>query len=494
MFRVICCFALALRATAADSADPLAIYKSGDYARALPLLQQAVAKNPKDAPLQAAYLSVLTYFGHVDDASDLADQDAQDFPKSSEVIAARGEFAFYMGDVAGAASLYKAALALNDKNGRAVYGLARLQRAQSNYRSARLLCISAHTLDPDDGLISLAYSRYLMGAVRKEFLPDFIKTHPWFYDTLDEVERTSLEMSSEIGERKPFEIDGPKQETTVPLVYVRDGQRIVGVGIRMTIEDNKKLTLLLDTGAHGILLSQSTIDRAGLNHLGSTRVGGIGDKGMRNMFFAVADTCTAGNVKFKTCVFAATEGKKRAVETEDGLFGPDIFEDYLITIDFQKPSLHLVPLPDREPSPQGYDRQPLPSEQGFTPVFRFGHHLDVATLVNKKTAGLFLIDTGSEQSMIDSTFARLSMKIHNDEYTIIHGVSGSVKNVFEADEAIIQFASYRQRILGLTAFDLNNRPGHEEVRMDGILGIPVLQFFRLTLDYRNGLVNFERVK
>ena len=113
--------------------------------------------------------------------------------------------------------------------------------------------------------------------------------------------------------------------------------------------------------------------------------------------------------------------------------------------------------------------------------------------MNGKSTGLFLIDTGSQISFIDSTFARLTTKLHGNEYVHVHGVSGSVKDVFEADKAELQFARFRQSNLGLTAVNLNNDPRHQEVRTDGVLGFPVLTLFRLTLDYRNGLVNFDYI-
>ena len=73
----------------------------------------------------------------------------------------------------------------------------------------------------------------------------------------------------------------------------------------------------------------------------------------------------------------------------------------------------------------------------------------------------------------------------------VHGISGSVKDVFEADKAELRFAHFQQSNLGLIAFNLNNTPVHQDFRMAGILGIPVLSMFRLTIDYRNGLVNFD---
>jgi hypothetical protein len=75
----------------------------------------------------------------------------------------------------------------------------------------------------------------------------------------------------------------------------------------------------------------------------------------------------------------------------------------------------------------------------------------------------------------------------------VKGISGEVKDVFEADKAVIDFAGYRQKNIGLMAFNLNNSPEHEEVRMSGVLGFPVLALFRLTIDYRNGLVKFDYI-
>jgi hypothetical protein len=178
---------------------------------------------------------------------------------------------------------------------------------------------------------------------------------------------------------------------------------------------------------------------------------------------------------------------------EDGLIGADFFSDYIVQIDFQRRTLHLKPLPVRPPNRQGYNREIPADEAKWTPVWRFGPHLFVTTRVNGKADGLFLLDTGSSMSMMDSSFARLSTKIHGDEHMKVRGISGEVKNVFEADKAELQFAAFRQRNLGLTSFDLNHDLGHQEVRMSGIMGIPLLSMFRLSIDYRNGLVNFDYI-
>lgn len=475
----------------ADGSDGITVYKTGDYKTAISLLQAAAPRTPPDPLIAAALLSALVYEGRVDEAADAADADAIAFPNSPEVIAARGEFAYYMSDMGEAEKLFRAALKLKDATPRAYYGLYRLFHAASLYRSARILCLKAHELDPDDALITLAFLRYAAPAKREELEGPFRAAHPWFYKHFEQTQETVSDLKGELNGRKIFELEGARHEATFPIYYLMSSPTHVrGVGVEVSIQGAHPVRLLFDTGASGILIGQSAVDKLGLNHLGSFETRGVGDKGARSGFVAVAETCRIGALKYRTCVFQALEGKGRVAGDEDGLIGADFFSDYLIHIDFQKRLLHLTPLPERPPNPQGYDRVVSDDEKSFTPIFRYGPHLYVLTKVNGKTWGLFLLDTGASISNLDSSFARLSTKIHGNDYMRVKGVSGSVKDVFEADKAELQFGRFRQSNLGLIAFNLNNSPEHQDFRMAGILGLPVLGMFRLTIDYRNGLVDF----
>lgn len=475
------------------TADPLSVYKSGDYVHAIPLVRQAIAQAPKNAPLQAALLSSLVYQGIWDESANLADTDAEDFPQSPEVLTARGDFEYLMGDLAQAESLYKAALKINDKYGRAYYGLYKVNRAASMYRNARLLCFAAHQNDPDDALITYTFMNYLVPEKRNEMLPAFKESHPWFFKRRSDAdEKAESELEREVEGRKLFVPDEPPKEATIPMHYLHNGQQIRGMGVDISINGSKPLRVMLDTGSTGLLLKQSAIDSAGLRHMGSFQINGIGDQGAKNGFAAIADTCSIDAIKFKSCLIEGTEGGERIAGEEDGLLGLDLFEGYLATIDFQQYKLHLVPLPERKASLQGYNREPLPSEAGYTPVFRFGHNLYIPTRVNGKITGLFLIDTGSEISSIDTGFAQLTTKIHGSPI-LMRGVSGKVKTVSSADKAKLEFAHFSQDNVGLPALNLNGGEGHRAVRIDGILGFQILMFFRLTIDYQNGLVNFDYV-
>jgi predicted aspartyl protease len=486
---------LLIGAARADVDSGMAAFRAGDYKTALPLLSAGVASDPKNAALRAALLSALVYEGKLEQAGDAAELAAADFPNSPEVLAARGEFAFYLGDMAQAEKLFLSAIKLKNETARAYYGLSQLYRAASLYRTARLQCLKAHEIDPDDAFITLGWLRYVPREKREELVGPFATAHPWFYRNLQRDESTVADLRTEMGEHSPFELEGESAETTLKLDVLTDGpNRARGVGLDLSIDGHRPLRVLLDTGASGILLTQSAIDKAGLQHIGQAETWGIGDKGVRNAFLSIADNCQIGSLKYKTCVFRVIQGKGRIGGEEDGLIGADVFSAYIIQIDFQKHLLHLKPQPPRPPTPQLYDREIPPDEASFTRVFRSGNHLFVPTMLNGKEWGLFLIDTGSALTNVDSTFARLSTKVHGDAFHHVHGVSGEVKDVYEADKAYIQFSHYRQNNLGMTAINLNNAPEHQEFRMAGILGLPVLVMFRLTIDYRNGLVNFDRVQ
>src|SRR5690349_8382155 len=90
-------FALSFIAPAcgADLDKGMIAYKAGDYKTAIPLLR-AAQQSSTDALRSAALLSALVYEGRVDESSEATEADAAAFPNSPEVIAARGEFAFYL--------------------------------------------------------------------------------------------------------------------------------------------------------------------------------------------------------------------------------------------------------------------------------------------------------------------------------------------------------------------------------------------------------------
>jgi len=303
----------------------LAEYREGNFDAAIPLLKGAVAATPEDSALQAALLSSLTYKGNVEEAADAAESNAQKFPQSAPVLVARGEFAYYTGDMEEARKLFAAALKLQPENARAHYGYSRFAHAAGFYRSSRVLALKAHEEDPGDALITRLWLMYVTPEVRRNLLPPFVATHPWLYKYAAIERDSDSAIQTELNGRKAFEPDGPLREITLHLTPVMTpAHRAHAVGLWVKIE-GRRLLLIFDSGASGIVVTQRAVDKAGLSYLGSGKSWGVGDQGDRDSFFAVSDDCEIGELKFRHCVLGALAGRRNIDSDADGLIGADLF-------------------------------------------------------------------------------------------------------------------------------------------------------------------------
>jgi predicted aspartyl protease len=489
---VVTSFGIATLASSQSGLKEQAVraFRDGSYDTAIPLLEAAFQANPKDSVLGADLLSALVYEGRRERAMSLDDHITSAFPDSPEALAARADLAFFLGDMGQAEQLDKRALKIKESTARAYWGLYRLYRSASLHRTARLALLRAYAIDQNDAAIRAAWFSILPEEKKKEVIEQFLQTHPdsELSENLRRDTVNGLELAKALNGHTANLPDGESAHASIKLIhFLYSPTRVRGVGVEVSINGGKRLHLLLDTGASGILINQRAADRLGLAQLGSHEMWGVGDGGVRKTHLSVADTCAVGTLNYRNCIINVMESSRSVVD-EDGLLGTNFFSAFLISLDFENMKMDLSRLPSRAVSAQGYDRVLSP---GFTPVFKFGHHLMVTSKVNNSRSGLFLIDTGSSLSNIDRQFAEESTRIHGDEYMRVKGISGKVNQVFQADRAMIQFAGFQQQNLGMTVFNLNTSGKHQEVRIAGILGLPVLALFRLTLDYRDGQVKFE---
>jgi hypothetical protein len=217
--------------------------------------------------------------------------------------------------------------------------------------------------------------------------------------------------------------------------------------------------------------------------------------------------------------------ESRSVAGEDGLIGADVFEDFLVDIDFPDEKLKLSELPKRPgqaEQPLGLrnndeesadedrsskevtaakdasvtsssgpqDRYIAPEMQSFTRVFRFGHDLLVPTKVGDVPNKLFLLDTGSLTNFISPQAAREVTKVHNDADTTVKGISGSVRNVYSANKAVLQFGNLRQENQDMTSFNMDAISESDGTEISGFFGFVMLRFIDIKIDYRDALIDF----
>jgi hypothetical protein len=252
------------------------------------------------------------------------------------------------------------------------------------------------------------------------------------------------------------------------------------------------LALQLDTGASGILIPHRAGDRAGVARLSDATFGGFGDSlKSPGGYRGIAERVRIGSVEFHDALINVSS--QESIGTADGLIGTDVFSEFLITMDFSAKKLRLDPLPGYHVSDEElHDRVVSADMRNFVPVFRFGHVLLLPTRVNDSREVHFVLDTGSAKTLISYEMAEEASKLKRDDRTRINGISGQVADVYQTGDLFLQFAGFRQKNLGMTAFNMWEQSRRIGTEISGFLGLPLLNLFTLTIDYRDGLVNFER--
>jgi hypothetical protein len=266
-------------------------------------------------------------------------------------------------------------------------------------------------------------------------------------------------------------------------------------------------------------------EKAGVMKLSETHIGGIGDSGGKSGYVGLAGSIKIGDLEFQNCLVDVWDGS--SVVGEQGLIGADVFQSFLVDLDFTKNKLRLADLPKRpegdskaialqtggsesessdasvqeETPPSGLansdgaagpqDRYIAPEMKAYTQVYRFGHSLLVPTKIGDGPFKLFLVDTGALSNEITPTAAREVTKVRGDYDTTVKGLSGSVTKVYSADKAVLQFGKLRQENQDLLAFDLSAISDDVGTEVSGTLGFVLLHLLDIKIDYRDGLVDFK---
>jgi tetratricopeptide (TPR) repeat protein len=504
-------------------------YRKGDFDRAIQRYQQMLQERPNSPDAFTGLARVYLKKKDVKQASDTVAQGLQ-LADSPIVRVALGEVYFRQGRIPEAEEEWVKVINSGYQNARAYLGLARVRSALSMYKSASTMIDKAHQLDPTDPEITRAWVGRLNRAERIKYYEQYLAG-----ETNDDAEtRARMEHYLQYLKARAKDPRGgchlvseaTHTETKLVRLLAGDVRQLRGYGVTVAL-NGKKSQLVLDTGASGILINRNLAEKADVTKLSDTDIGGIGDKGNRSGYMGLANSLKIGELEFQDCAVQVIE--QRSVTGEDGLIGADVFAAFLVDIDFPNEKLHLVELPKRpgetetkitlqseshdtsssgdapaekttepkgaaESAPAPYrgpqDRYIAPEMKSYTQIYRFGHQLLVPTSIGEVPVKLFLLDTGASRNFISPSAAGEITKVHGDPNMVVKGISGSVKNVYRADKAVIQFAHLRQENQDLTAVDLTHVSDRTGTEVSGILGFVMLRFLDIKIDYRDGLVDF----
>jgi tetratricopeptide (TPR) repeat protein len=470
-------------------------FSQGKYLEAAALYRNWAAAEPGSGPALAGVVRSLLYAGRKPEAYEALAAAQKVAPESSDVLLAAGDVAFRQGNFRQAETSYKAALQKEPKSTPAWMGLVRLFNIASAHQSAERTLKRALEINPNNRVFLNA-----LAALRPDG-PEHIAVMETLMGTFPADSesgvalREHIERDKKRGDRRRRGLASPYQAARIPIEIMRDSPtHFRGWGLKLSINDNKPLILMLDTGASGIVLNDKAAASLGLEreNTHNFEIGGIGGGKKKAAHREIARKVDIGGVVFNDYPIEIVEGK---VEEDAGLIGTDVFAQFLVTVDLPGEHIGLTPFPGLQtaPDPDAPSQRTLSAAtEGFFPFYRIGHFILVPTKVSDKGPFLFAVDSGARDTILLRDVAAQVGKVKADNHVQFKGVQGKTRQVYEIENAVLEFAGIRQRnAQGVTVFDGNDFNIDVGTDLGGMLGARALIYLSTTIDYRNGLIKFE---
>jgi len=482
-------------------------FRRGDFTAAETLFRaQLAAATTEDARSAATAGLIRTQLatGKLKEALDAAKKSVAEHPQDAVLQDVLGEVYFRRGETNEAASALMAASQLDLCNPRVHFDIARYWRLSGMYSSAQKELDLAHRLSPHDTTFTrAAASRIQVPAEdRVARLTERLES-----GELSSEERASLQRAIDVARAQTkgsCQVVRPVESTKFPIVPIANGPYdMYAAGLDIQLNGHRK-RFEIDTGASGLLISRSAAASAGIVAEAETLGGGLGDHGLTRELLAHVDSIRIGELEFHNCLVRVFD--KRNVLEVDGLIGADVFSSWLVTLDVPSREVRLAPLPKRpddtaSQSPEldtagadentqaiPRDRYIAPEMRDWTKIFRYGHNLIFSTLIGKTPSKLFIMDTGSSQTIISPAAVREVTSVGGSDARV-KGISGEVAKVSETDNLTITFARVAQPLRNTLAVDTSNLGRGSGVEISGLIGFPTLRELVITIDYRDNLVH-----
>ena len=321
--------------------------RKGDFQSAILAYQNLLLKNPQSAEAYAGLARIYLKQNEVQLASDTVAKGllaADSWP----LHIALGEVEFRQGRIGEAEREWVAVINGGHPQARAYLGLARVRRAIAMNKTAAAYIEKAHQLDPEDPDVQRAWfsnlgTNYLEQFNILEAPPgrEFPRT-----ETLTEI-KPSIAAQKNPASAPHDDCHLTRKFTSTQTKLERllvDPIHLRGYGLVVNV-NGQKLQLMLDTGSSGILINRRAAEKAGIVKESETRIGGLGDNGMRTGYRGLAHSIKIGDLEFQDCPVDVWD--QRSVVGEEGLIGADVFQDFLVELDFPKEKLRLSDLPKR---------------------------------------------------------------------------------------------------------------------------------------------------
>jgi len=469
------------------------LYLRGEFPAAIQKYRSVIEKTPGSEEAQLGLIRSSWKGDFVNDAYRFGLKALDSFPSSASIHAAMGDVLFRMGKMAEARADYQKAIQLDPKSARAYFGMDKIYSFNFFHKSANKMEAMAYECDPEDPEIIEAYASQLPAKDKILLLEKYLRLATNELEEKRTAAADRITYYKIIGDLKTWKISDPPLQGEIDLHSVMDPRTgKTGYSISVLFNGSKKVNLQLDTGAHGILIRHNVMEKLNLELLGPSHISGIGDSGQQQADLALAQSVGIGPLEFHTCPLRVTG--KRLPFDRDGIIGVDVFEQFLITLNLPNNKLEFGPLPEIQgisTDPESWknlDRTIPPDLKSFALMGRWGN-LVIPTIINQKKTGFFFLDTGAATNVLSKAIAQELVSLQDMGKTY-GGLSGRTET-YLAKNVSVQIGRLYQENARIYAIDLKDMSQKLGLEISGLLGYPMLSNLVITLDLRDGLIDFQ---
>ena len=368
-FPVLTAVALAAscQALAFDDADARKELFAARYENAVALYSKLLAQDPAEGDAWYGLVRAELGLHQSREAYAAAEQALSKAPESAGAQTAAGLAMYRRGDVSKAEAYFRAALKIKPDYPGALTGMASVYATVSRFKTARDLHLAAYREVPEDPELMVAHANTLKGA---EHIAALEQALARFDPASEQARNLRVHIANDraVGSRKLRRLVSPYSASQMKLFRIMDGPtRQRGFGISLLLNGKQTVKLLLDTGASGISVSPKLAEKAGLQVLGgeASEAKGIGDGKAQASLGYMASEVRAGDVIFADYPISVFRSAQNA--DHDGLIGADVFQRFLVKIDFPQLTMSLAARPEGDPRRRTSRRTgPEPHRTGFT--------------------------------------------------------------------------------------------------------------------------------
>lgn len=479
--------------------------RDGNFELAEKILRDLLSKNAQDNEARLGLSFTLLKQRRLQDAYDHAARALLVDPLSARAHAILGQAILASGDFRESVEEFRTALSFDESEPLAVAGLAMVDFYENRTEACLRGLRRAVTLSPDepDFIFSLGQA-----AARSELYKEAADAYERFLAIAPKTDedrrariRGLIDFLRYLGKQSSLYVSEGRDTTTVPFDAI-DSRPILNVRINGSKE---LLRFVLDTGSGMSVVSEQTARRLNLKPVargGLARA--VGGGGKFEIVYGFLSSLEVGEVKIENVPVYI----RRFYDSKtpvDGYLGLAMISKFITNVDYGTRTFSLV---RHRPTGTSAPTQspPPPVTEPIRPVASKGVEIPLRTTSSGFLSGEvyveglekplnFIIDTGASISVISEKLAALEeLDNYATPYRMrVFGAAGVAEDVKTYLLPSLMLGTFRQRNVNVAVLDLEPVNETAGFLQDGILGGNFLRHFRVTFDFRRGVIRLEQL-